>query len=150
MLVDPYADDTLVSDFVALAPEGIPVYVLADAGAARPSLKPGAQRWTTQWGAKRPFEVRLAPAKSLHDRLIITDGRLGGRPVVQGPCEARPLQLGANAPRQRLTENQRALRDARSDEACLAARERGHGVSTGDAKLTSAAEETRAPPAWIA
>jgi len=42
--------------------------------AAKPSLKPAAERWIAQWQAKRPLEVRQAPAKSLHDRLIITDG----------------------------------------------------------------------------
>jgi hypothetical protein len=74
MLVDPYADDTLISDFVALAPETLPVYVLTDAQTAKPSLKPAAERWIAQWQAKRPLEVRQGPAKSLHDRLIITDG----------------------------------------------------------------------------
>jgi hypothetical protein len=42
--------------------------------AAKPSLKPAAERWIAQRHAKRPLEVRQAPAKSLHDRLIITDG----------------------------------------------------------------------------
>jgi hypothetical protein len=74
MLVDPYADDTLISDFVVLASEAVSVYVLTDAQTAKPSLKPAAERWIAQWAAKRPLEVRQAPAKSLHDRLIITDG----------------------------------------------------------------------------
>lgn len=73
-LVDPYADDKLISDFVPLAPEGVPVFVLSDASFAKPSLKPAVERWITQWQAKRPLEVRLAPARALHDRLIVTDG----------------------------------------------------------------------------
>lgn len=73
MLVDPYADDTLISDFGALAPETVPVNVLTDAQTAKPSLKPAAERWIAQWGAKRPLEVRQTAAKLLHDRLIIAD-----------------------------------------------------------------------------
>lgn len=72
-LVDPYADDKLISDFAALAPEGLPVFILSDEQTARPSLKPAVERWVAQWQAKRPLEVRLAPPRSLHDRLIVTD-----------------------------------------------------------------------------
>jgi hypothetical protein len=73
-LVDPYADDKLISDFVALAPEGLPVFILSDEQTAKPSLKPAVDRWVAQWQARRPLEVRLAPARSLHDRLVVTDG----------------------------------------------------------------------------
>ena len=73
-LVDPYGDDKLISDFVPLAPEGLPVFVMCDEQYAKPSLKPAAERWIAQWQGKRRLEVRLAPARSLHDRLIVTDG----------------------------------------------------------------------------
>jgi hypothetical protein len=73
-LIDPYGDDTLISDFVPLAPEGLPVFVMSDEQYAKPSLKPAAERWIAQWKQKRPLEVRLAPARSLHDRLIVIDG----------------------------------------------------------------------------
>lgn len=72
-LVDPYGDDKLISDFVPLAPEGLPVFVMSDEQHAKPSLKPAAEHWIAQWKAKRPLEVRLAPARLLHDRLIVTD-----------------------------------------------------------------------------
>jgi len=72
-LVDPYGDDKLISDFVPLAPEGLPVFVMCDEQYAKPSLKPAAERWIAQWQGKRPLEVRLTPARSLHDRLIVTD-----------------------------------------------------------------------------
>ena len=74
LLVDPYADDTLISDFVPLAPEAVAVQVLTDAHTVKPSLKPAAERWNEQWKDKRPLDVREAPARSLHDRLIVTDG----------------------------------------------------------------------------
>jgi hypothetical protein len=73
-LIDPYGDDQLISDFVPLAPEGLPVYILSDEQYAKPSLKPAVERWVAQWKTKRPLEVRLAPARSLHDRLLVTDG----------------------------------------------------------------------------
>ncbi len=73
LLVDPYADDKLISDFVPLAPEMVPVYVLTDAHSVKPSLKPAGEHWIAQWKSKRPLEVREAPARSLHDRLIVTD-----------------------------------------------------------------------------
>jgi hypothetical protein len=72
--IDPYSDDTLISDFVSLVPEGLPVSVMADEKLAKPSLKPAAERWISQWQQKRPLEVRLAQARSLHDRLIVIDG----------------------------------------------------------------------------
>jgi hypothetical protein len=72
--IDPYGDDQLISDFVPLAPEELQVYILSDEQYAKPSLKPAAERWIAQWKAKRPLEVRLAPARSLHDRLLVTDG----------------------------------------------------------------------------
>jgi hypothetical protein len=74
LLVDPYADDKLISDFVPLAPEGVAVFVLSDAHYAKPNLKPASERWVAQWQGKRPLQVRLAPARTLHDRLIVTDG----------------------------------------------------------------------------
>lgn len=71
--IDPYGDDQLISAFVPLAPEGLPVFVLSDEQYAKPSLKPAAERWMAQWGVKRPLEVRLAPHRSLHDRLLVVD-----------------------------------------------------------------------------
>jgi len=73
ILVDPYADDKLISDFVPLAPEKVAVHVLTDAGSVKPSLKPAGEHWIAQWKDKRPLEIRQAPARSLHDRLIVTD-----------------------------------------------------------------------------
>ena len=72
-IVDPYSDDQTVSGYVPLAPEGLPVYLLTDAASVRPSLKPAMEKWKAQYQTKRPLEVRVTPAKALHDRLIITD-----------------------------------------------------------------------------
>jgi hypothetical protein len=76
LLVDPYGDEKLISDFVPLAPEKLKVFVMCDEQYAKPSLKPAAERWVAQWQGKRPLEVRLAPARSLHDRLIVIDSSI--------------------------------------------------------------------------
>jgi hypothetical protein len=79
LIVDPYADAKALTDFAVLVPENVFVRVLSDAGTVKPSLKPAAESYVKQYGATRPLEIRLAPARSLHDRLIIVDGRKHGR-----------------------------------------------------------------------
>lgn len=71
-IVDPYIDETVLSDYVALAPESVTVRILTE-GNYKQSLKPAAERWIHQCGTKRPLQVRLATAK-LHDREIFIDG----------------------------------------------------------------------------
>lgn len=73
LIVDPYMDVMAVTEVAALAPDGVKVQLLSDAGSVKPTLKPAAYKWVQQYGALRPLEVRLAAARSLHDRLIITD-----------------------------------------------------------------------------
>lgn len=66
-------DEKALTDFAPLAPAGVIVRLLADQQHRKPSLIPAQQRWVAQYGAARPLEVRLAPARTLHDRLIIID-----------------------------------------------------------------------------
>jgi len=73
LIVDPYADAKALTDFAVLAPEGVQVRILSDAGTVKPSLKPAAESWAKQYDSSRPLEIRLAPARSLHDRLITVD-----------------------------------------------------------------------------
>lgn len=75
LIIDPYADANLLTDFAVLAPEGIAVRVLADKAGCKPGLKPAAERWAAQYGGKRPLQVHLADKGSLHDRLIAIDDR---------------------------------------------------------------------------
>jgi hypothetical protein len=71
---DPYADEKIVTEYALLAPESVAVRILADAADHKKTLKPAAERWAQQFGkARAPLEVRLAPTKTLHDRLIIVD-----------------------------------------------------------------------------
>jgi hypothetical protein len=74
LIVDPYLDEKVLTDFAPLASEGVAICLLADQQSVKPSLQPAATRWSAQYGAKRPLEVKLAPPRALHDRLIIVDG----------------------------------------------------------------------------
>lgn len=74
LIIDPYMDAKALTDFGALAKEGVALKLMSDADTYKPTLKPAFERWIAQYGASRPLEVRLAPSRSLHDRLIMVDG----------------------------------------------------------------------------
>lgn len=70
MIVDPYMDQVALTEFGPAVPEGVPLRLLADANYHKATLQPAAQKWIAQYGTRRPLSVRLAPARSLHDRAI--------------------------------------------------------------------------------
>jgi len=74
-IVDPYMDETVLTDFAGGIPAGIPLRLLADQSTVKASLTPAATRWQSQNGNQRPLAVRLSAAKSLHDRVIFIDGQ---------------------------------------------------------------------------
>jgi hypothetical protein len=76
-VVDPYLDEKIITDFVGLAPEAIPVQLLAGnltGRNAKPAFKPAVERFSAQYGTQRPIEARVADPLLLHDRLIDVDG----------------------------------------------------------------------------
>jgi hypothetical protein len=74
LLVDPYADVKTVTEYAVLAPDTVAVRILADRADHKSTLKPAAEKWAQQFGSTRaPLEVRLAPPKALHDRLLVVD-----------------------------------------------------------------------------
>ncbi|MEN0104996.1 MAG: hypothetical protein AAGC84_01075 [Pseudomonas sp.] len=73
MFVDPFADANLLTDFAVLVPVGVTTLILADANGRKPALAPAVRSWEQQYGSDRPLQVRLAPERSLHDRLIVID-----------------------------------------------------------------------------
>ena len=75
LIVDPYMDEKALTEFAHLVPAGISIRLLADAQNHKPTLAPAAKRWVAQYGRARPLEVRLSPARSLHDRLVVVDGK---------------------------------------------------------------------------
>ena len=73
LIVDPYADEKVLTDFAVQALEGVIVRLLADEADHKPSLYPAARRWSQQFGQSRLLDVRLAAPRTLHDRLILLD-----------------------------------------------------------------------------
>jgi hypothetical protein len=74
LMVDAYADQTIITDFAVTAPENVSVRILgANKEARKLSMRPAVERWKQQFGAARPLEVRVTQASALHDRLILID-----------------------------------------------------------------------------
>jgi len=74
LIVDPYMDEKVLTDFASLARENTTLRLLADQQWVKPALKPAAQRWSQQYGTTRLLDARLSGPRSLHDRLIVVDG----------------------------------------------------------------------------
>ncbi len=75
LIVDPYLDEKVLTDFALQAPERVAIQLLADQQSVKASLKPAVARWLAQYGATRPIEAKLSAPRALHDRLIIVDSR---------------------------------------------------------------------------
>lgn len=73
LVVDPYMDETALTEFGTTVADGARLRLLSDQATWKASLGPAAQKWKAQHGAKRPLEVRLAPPKALHDRALFVD-----------------------------------------------------------------------------
>jgi hypothetical protein len=73
LIVDPYLDEVVLTDFLPLANEGVVIRLLCDEASIKPTLKPASERWIAQHGQARPLQTMTAPARSLHDRLIFVD-----------------------------------------------------------------------------
>lgn len=55
MIVDPYLDETVLTEFGLTVPEGVPLRLLADEATHKASLAPAAARWATQYARARPL-----------------------------------------------------------------------------------------------
>lgn len=74
LLVDAYADQAIITDFIVTAPEGVSIRILgANKEARKQAMRPAVERWATQFGQSRPLAVRVVPQAQLHDRLILID-----------------------------------------------------------------------------
>jgi hypothetical protein len=73
LIIDPYMDEKVLTEFGALADACVHMRLLADRHSVKATLQPAVQRWITQYGNDRPLEARLAGPRTLHDRLIIVD-----------------------------------------------------------------------------
>lgn len=72
LLIDPYADASLVTDYAVLASDNVSIRVLARTD-RKPLIKPALVHWAHQFKTTRPLDVRLASDKMMHDWLIIVD-----------------------------------------------------------------------------
>lgn len=70
----PYMDDTALLDFAGAVPGNVALRLLSDSSTAKPALGPAAAKWKSQY-PQRSLMVRLAPARTLHDRAILVDGK---------------------------------------------------------------------------
>lgn len=74
LIVDPYMDEKVLTDFALLAKETVAINLLTDSANVKPTLVPAATRWKGQYDTIRPLTVKAAiTPRSLHDRLIIID-----------------------------------------------------------------------------
>lgn len=74
LLVDKWAEPSILTDFAVTAPEGVEVRILtALKEARRVLLRPAVERWQAQFASARPIVVRMAQPALLHDRLILVD-----------------------------------------------------------------------------
>ena len=75
LLVDRYSDEKVLTDYAVLTPQNVTVRLLTGRQSHGAPLVPAVRAWEKQNGATRPLHVRLAPDKTLHDRLILVDGK---------------------------------------------------------------------------
>jgi hypothetical protein len=75
LVVDPYLDEKLLTEFALLAPAKVGIRLLTDAGSHKASLLPAIKHFNKQYGQERPLTAKAATAKSLHDRLVVVDRR---------------------------------------------------------------------------
>jgi hypothetical protein len=74
LIVDPYADEVLLRDFVPLAAENVAIQILSDPHYVKASFQPACGRWRQQYN-HRKLDARLTQPRTLHDRLIIVDDK---------------------------------------------------------------------------
>ena len=73
LIVDPFLDEAVLTEFGCTVPEQVTLRLLADQASYKASLQPAATKWVEQHGATRPLKVRLSQPKQLHDRAIFID-----------------------------------------------------------------------------
>lgn len=73
LIIDPYMDETALTEFGGAVSENVCLRLMADQSNCKSTLQPAANKWVQQYGITRPLLVRLAPQKTLHDRAIFID-----------------------------------------------------------------------------
>lgn len=73
LIVDPYMDDKILTEFILAVPENVEIQLLSDEATYKPEFRVAAQKWVVQYGATRPLSAKLSVKGILHDRLILVD-----------------------------------------------------------------------------
>lgn len=73
LIVDPYMDETALTDFAVLVAEKVQVRLLSDNGSKKAGLEPMAKKWIGQYGGARPLALRVTEPRLLHDRILVID-----------------------------------------------------------------------------
>ncbi len=74
LIVDPYLNEKIFTDFMLAIPEGVTARLLAsEINHKKGILQPAFSRWVKQYSSTRPTELRVVSDKGLHDRLVIID-----------------------------------------------------------------------------
>src|SRR5262245_1657832 len=76
LIVDPYLDEKILTEFALFAPAGVTLKLLCDAAGYKTALTLAFKKWVQQYGATRPVEVKVTSARTLHDRLVAVDRTL--------------------------------------------------------------------------
>jgi hypothetical protein len=74
LIVDPYMDETVLTDYAGTVPDAASIRLLADQSTVKATLTPAATRWVTQFPT-RSLAVRMSAPNALHDRAIFVDGQ---------------------------------------------------------------------------
>jgi hypothetical protein len=71
-IVDPYMNDTVLSQYALAAPEGVSIKLLSREQKPHTDLlRTACLKWQSEYASKRPLEARLT--HGLHDRVIFID-----------------------------------------------------------------------------
>lgn len=81
LIVDPYLDEVVLTDFAMSAGPRVNLRLMADEATVKPSLTPAVQHWSGQHGATRPLAARLAPTRTSHDRAIFVGSKTAWTPT---------------------------------------------------------------------
>jgi hypothetical protein len=74
LIVDPYLDEKVLTEFSGFAREHVLVRLLTDAQGMKPTLETAYKKWGEQYKELRPVALGVCDPKTLHDRIIIADG----------------------------------------------------------------------------
>lgn len=72
LIVDPYMNETVLTEFGTTIPERIGIRLLTTKIPQNAAVEPAARNWLKQFDT-RPLELRWAPKRSLHDRVLLID-----------------------------------------------------------------------------